>query len=187
MKYSAESALNSVLITVPALCCVACVNWPLGSRVDLWSSRNWIWLAVLASKTGLGARVHPAAQRGGSRPGGVVAVAVVVMGSCSGDVSASPARSPLSSPVNPRPSNNLFLGSFPNPHGTGASPSRSPNGTGVPVFPCLLSASPSQSSWGHVLESLSFFDLLSPVFVCAVFVSLCITNSPKFTLFYGVL
>ncbi|XP_077515357.1 SH3 domain containing GRB2 like, endophilin-A isoform X4 [Amblyomma americanum] len=42
--------------------------------------------------------------------------------------SASPARSPLSSPVNPRPANNLFLGSFPNPHGTGASPgSRSPN------------------------------------------------------------
>ncbi|XP_075747007.1 SH3 domain containing GRB2 like, endophilin-A isoform X4 [Rhipicephalus microplus] len=41
---------------------------------------------------------------------------------------ASPARSPLSSPVNPRPANNLFLGSFPNPHGTGASPgSRSPN------------------------------------------------------------
>ncbi|XP_040357262.1 endophilin-A isoform X7 [Ixodes scapularis] len=46
--------------------------------------------------------------------------------------SASPARSPLSSPVNPRPSNNLFLGSFPNPHGTGASPSRSPNARGGP-------------------------------------------------------
>ncbi|XP_075537727.1 SH3 domain containing GRB2 like, endophilin-A isoform X3 [Dermacentor variabilis] len=47
--------------------------------------------------------------------------------------SASPARSPLSSPVNPRPANNLFLGSFPNPHGTGASPgSRSPNASPLP-------------------------------------------------------
>uniref|UniRef100_A0A224YST0 Endophilin-A n=1 Tax=Rhipicephalus zambeziensis TaxID=60191 RepID=A0A224YST0_9ACAR len=46
---------------------------------------------------------------------------------------ASPARSPLSSPVNPRPANNLFLGSFPNPHGTGASPgSRSPNASPLP-------------------------------------------------------
>ncbi|XP_037511356.1 endophilin-A isoform X3 [Rhipicephalus sanguineus] len=47
--------------------------------------------------------------------------------------SASPARSPLSSPVNPQPANNLFLGSFPNPHGTGASPgSRSPNASPLP-------------------------------------------------------
>ncbi|XP_077556499.1 SH3 domain containing GRB2 like, endophilin-A isoform X4 [Haemaphysalis longicornis] len=39
--------------------------------------------------------------------------------------SASPARSPLSSPVNPRPANNLFLGSF--PHGSSSASSRSPN------------------------------------------------------------
>uniref|UniRef100_A0A6B0V9K8 Endophilin-A n=1 Tax=Ixodes ricinus TaxID=34613 RepID=A0A6B0V9K8_IXORI len=46
--------------------------------------------------------------------------------------SASPARSPLTTPVNPRPSNNLCPGSFTNPHGTGAPPSRSPNASPLP-------------------------------------------------------
>ncbi|XP_049517823.1 endophilin-A isoform X3 [Dermacentor silvarum] len=63
--------------------------------------------------------------------------------------SASPARSPLNSPVNPRPANNLFLGSFPNPHGTGASPgSRSPN-------------VPTDGGWGDGCGSAS--PLPSPV------------------------
>lgn len=44
--------------------------------------------------------------------------------------SASPARSPLSSPVNPRPANNLFLGSF--PHGSSSASSRSPNASPLP-------------------------------------------------------
>lgn len=43
---------------------------------------------------------------------------------------ASPARSPLSSPVNPRPANNLFLGSF--PHGSSSASSRSPNASPLP-------------------------------------------------------
>ncbi|XP_064474587.1 endophilin-A-like isoform X2 [Ornithodoros turicata] len=44
-------------------------------------------------------------------------------------VAASPSRSPMGSPVNPRPANNLFLGSF--QHG-GPSPSRSPNASPLP-------------------------------------------------------